>query len=238
MRYTIHHIVILLLLSSSQGFAQQFLTGKVQRKDSKEVLVSVSIENRTQHRHDISDEGGAYRIQSGVGDLLIFSSVGYKPDTLVVSPTMLSGDYPVYLEPKVTSLQSVRVGSLSNYQMDSIERREQYSWVFDHGEEKKIERERKGDGVGLNLAIFRNASHQDKDREALKKRLLREEENHYVDYRYPRDFVARLTHLQGDSLTHFMANFRPTYDFSRKAANVDILVFINDSYKKFMRGEK
>jgi hypothetical protein len=35
-----------------------------------------------------------------------------------------------------------------------------------------------------------------------------------------------------------MQRFRPTYDFARKAANVDILIFINDSYKKFMNGEK
>jgi hypothetical protein len=237
MRYTIYSSVILLLFSS-QGFAQQFLTGKVYRKDSKEILFSVNIENRTQHRHDISDESGAYRIQAGVGDLLVFSSVGFRPDTLVISPPMLSSDYPVYMEPKVVTLQSVRVGSLSNYQIDSLERREEYSWVYDHGEEKRFARERKGDGVGISLNILRNASHADKDRESLKKRLLREEENYYVDFRYPREYVARLTHLKGDSLQHFMEHFKPSYDFCRKAANVDILVFINDSYKKFMRGEQ
>jgi len=236
MRYTSYTVVILLLFST-QGFAQQFLTGKVFRKDSREVLVSVSIENRTQHRHDISDEGGAYRIQAGVGDVLVFTSVGFRSDTLVVSPPMLSGDYPEYLEPKAVTLQSVRVGSLSNYQVDSIERRQEYSWVYDHGEEKRFAQERKGDGVGISMNILRNASHADKDREALKKRLLREEENFYVDFRYPREYVARLTHLKGDSLQKFMEHFRPSYEFCRKAANVDILVFINDSYKKFMRGE-
>jgi hypothetical protein len=146
--------------------------------------MSVSIENRTQHRHDISDETGVYRIQAGAGDLLIFSSVGYKQDTIVVSPSMLEGGaYAVYMDPKVTTLQSVRVGALSNYQIDSIERREQYAWIYDHGEQEKVVRERKGDGVGLSLNIFRNASHADKDRELLKKRLLKEEENYFVEYR-------------------------------------------------------
>jgi hypothetical protein len=30
-----------------------------------------------------------------------------------------------------------------------------------------------------------------------------------------------------------MEHYRPTYDYARKAANVDILIFINDSFKKF-----
>jgi len=34
-----------------------------------------------------------------------------------------------------------------------------------------------------------------------------------------------------------MMHFRPAYDFCRKAANVDILVFVNDSFKKFMKRE-
>ena len=72
----------------------------------------------------------------------------------------------------------------------------------------------------------------------MKKRLVREEEDHYVDYRYSRDYVAKLTHLQGDSLFRFMRDFRPSYDYCRKAATVDILVFINDSFKKFMKGER
>lgn len=237
MRHTLLLLTTFVLISV-QGSAQQFLTGKIYRKDTREVLISVSIENRTQHRHDISDESGSFRIQAGAGDLLIFSSVGYKPDTVVVSPSMLEASYNIYMEAKATTLQAVRVGALSNYQIDSIERREQYAWIYDHGEQEKFAKERKGDGVGISLNIFRNASHADKDRELLKKRLLKEEENYYVDYRYPREYVARLTHLQGDSLQQFMEHFRPTYDFARKAANVDILIFINDSYKKFMKGEK
>lgn len=236
MRYT-SYIILLLLLCSGEGMAQQFLTGHIYKRDTRETLLSVSIENKSQHRHDISDEHGAYHIQSAVGDVLIFTSVGYFPDTIVIAPNMLAGDYPLFMTPRPTSLQAVRVGSLSNYQMDSIARREEYAWVYDHGEEKRVERERKGDGVGITLNILRNASHADKDRESLKKRLQREEENYYVDFRYPREYVSRLTHLTGDSLQLFMEHFRPSYEFARKAANVDILVFVNDSYKKFMKGE-
>lgn len=237
MRYT-SYLIIAFLLFSCPGFAQHFLTGKVLKMDSKEFLVSVSIENKSQHRHDLSDERGAYRIQSAQGDVLIFSHVGYKPDTIVVDTSMQAGDYPVYLEPKIQTLKAVEVGSLSNYQLDSLARREEYSWVFDHGNPPRLEHKRSGDGVGVSLDIFRNASKEDKDREKLKKRLMREEEEYYIDFRCSREYISRLTKLKGDSLQQFMMHFRPTYEYCRKAATVDILVFVSDSYKKFMKRDE
>jgi hypothetical protein len=237
MRYT-SYLIIAFLLFSCPGFAQHFLTGKVLKKDSKEFLVSVSIENKSQRRHDLSDERGTYRIQSAQGDVLIFSHVGYTSDTIVVDTSMQAGDYPVYLEPRAQTLKAVEVGSLSNYQLDSMARREEYSWVYGHGNPPRLERKRSGDGVGVSLDIFRNASREDKDREKLKKRLMREEEDYYIDFRCSREYISRLTKLKGDSLQQFMMHFRPTYEYCRKAATVDILVFVNDSYKKFMKRDE
>src|SRR3954465_8729013 len=99
MRYSSYLIIIALMLLSYSGSAQHFLTGKVLKRDTKEILVSVSIENKTQRRHDLSDERGTYRIQSSQGDVLIFSYVGYRADTIVVDTAMQAGDFPVYMEP-------------------------------------------------------------------------------------------------------------------------------------------
>ena len=236
MRYTIY--LLLLLFSSFGGWAQQFLTGTVRKQGSTEVLISVSVHNTTQLKYDLSEENGSFRMQSAPGDRVIFSSVGYKADTVIITTAMLSGDYPVYLEPRAQTLQAVRVGQYSNYQLDSAARREEYSWIYDHGEQKLVNKERKGDGVGVGIAIFRNASSVDQQRERLKKRLIKEEQDLYIDSRYSRDYVTKLTHLAGDSLFRFMRDFRPTYDYCRKATTVDILVFINDSFKKFMRHEQ
>jgi hypothetical protein len=238
MRITICAILFLLLFSFS-GKSQQFLTGKVFKKESTEVLVSVSIYNISRRLHDLSEENGSYRIQVAPGERVIFSSVGYRADTIAVTDDMLSGDYPVYLEPKAQTLQAVTVGSLSNYQLDSMARRNEYSWIYDHGNVNRLERDRKGaDGVGVSIDLFKNASSIDKQRERLKKRLLKEEQEYYVDFRYPREYIARLTHLQGDSLQKFVTSYRPSYDYCRKAATVDILVFISDSIKKFRKGER
>ena len=238
MRTTTIYALLFFLLLSFNGHAQQFLTGKIFKNGSTEILVSVSIHNITHQHFDLSEENGSYRIQAMPGDRVIFTMIGYRADTLTVTDDMLSGDYPVYLEPKAQTLQAVTVGSLSNYQLDSMARRNEYSWIYDHGKTPLFERDRKGaDGVGVNIELFRNASAADKQRERLKKRLLKEEQEYYVDSRYSREYIARLTHLQGDSLQKFVTLYRPSYDFCRKAATVDILVFISDSFKKFKNGD-
>ena len=237
MRYLTYPFVIFLLLSSVKGSAQQFLTGKVFSKNSKEPLISVSIHNISAQRYDLSEESGSYRIQVVPGDHVSFSSVGYMADTVTVTAAMLTGDFPVYLEVRAQTLKAVRVGEFNNYQLDSMDRRKEYAWVYDHGNTPRMEKERKGDGVGVTLNIFRNASAKEKQREKLEKRLAKEEEDYYVDFRYNKDLVTKITRLKGDSLQTFMQKYRPSFDYCRRAANVDILVYINDCYKQYIKGD-
>jgi hypothetical protein len=233
MRY-IFYFFVLLSGSGLTADAQQFLTGKVYVKGSSDTLISVSIHNITAQRYDLSDEDGSYRVQAAPGDHIAFSSVGHKADTITVTASDLTASYAVYLEIKPQTLQAARV-EFSNYQLDSMDRRKEYGWVYDRGNERRFEQERKGDGVGVNMNIFRNTSTAAKQRERLEKRLLKEEQDYYVDFRYNKDYVAKITRLQGDSLKTFMKKYRPSYDYCRKAATVDILVYINDCYKQFVK---
>ncbi|HXB91575.1 MAG TPA: hypothetical protein VNU72_04765, partial [Puia sp.] len=86
--------MILFLLCSTIGRGQQFLTGKVFKKNSTEGLISVSIHNITSQRYDLSEEDGSYRIQAAPGDHIAFSSVGYMADTLTVTASLLTASCP------------------------------------------------------------------------------------------------------------------------------------------------
>ena len=229
--------LLLFVLPCFTGFAQQFLTGKVRKKENLETLSSVSVYNQTQRMHKLSDEEGNYRIIAQPGDIVIFSYVGYHADTIAVSAKNLGAEFPILLDLRPVSLQAVTVASLSNYQLDSLERRQIYSWIYEQQPQPVIERQRQGDGVGVELNVIPHGSSEVRQRLQLKKRILREEQQHYVNFRFSVDYVSRLTHLEGDSLQQFMVRYRPTYDFCRKAANVDILVYINDSFKKFKNRE-
>ena len=237
MRYFTYPLLLCLLVCL-HGSGQQFLTGKVFKANSTEHLVSVSVHNITQQRYDLSEEDGSYRMQAAPGDHISFSSVGYKADTVTVTASLLTAAYPVYLDVRAQTLQSVRVGQFSNYQLDSVDRRKEYAWVYGHENTPKLAKDRQGaDGVGVTLNIFRNTSSAAKQRIKLEKRLEKEEEEYYVDSRYNKDYVSKITKLKGDSLSEFMRKFRPSYDYCRKAANVDILVYISDSYKTYMKGD-
>jgi hypothetical protein len=229
--------LLFFLLPGFTSFAQQFLTGKVRKKDNLEILSSVSVYNQTQRRHQLSDEEGNYRIVAEPGDIVIFSCVGYHADTIAVSAKILNAELPILLDFRPVALQAVTVGSLSNYQLDSLERRQVYSWIYEQKPQPVVERQRQGDGVGIELNVIPHGSSEVRQRLKLKKRILREEQQHYVNFRFSADYVSRLTHLESDSLKQFMVRYRPTYDFCRNAANIDILVYINDSFKKFESGE-
>jgi hypothetical protein len=236
MRYITY--LLLFVLPGFSGFAQQSLSGKVQNKASLDVLTSVNIYNKTQRKHKLSDEKGLYKIAAQPGDTVIFSCVGYHMDTISVTAAMLGTEFPVLLDLRSVSLQAVTVGSLSNYELDSLERRQIYDWIYAQEPQPVIERQRQGDGVGVELNVIPHGSSEVRQRLQLKKRILREEEQHYVDFRFSPDYISRLTHLQGDSLEQFAAHYRPTYDFCRKATNLDILVYINDSFKKFKNNDQ
>ena len=234
MRFIFFSLFLLLDIGISAK-AQQYLGGKVYVKGSTDTLISVSIHNITEQRYDLSEEDGSYRIQAAPGDHIAFSSVGHKSDTVTVTESILIAPYAVYLEIKPQILQAVRVGEFSNYQLDSMDRRREYAWVYEHDNESRIEHDRAGDGVGVTMNIFRKTSTAAKQRQRLEKRLAKEEEDDYIDFRYNKDYVAKITHLRGNSLKTFMTKYRPSYDYCRKAANVNILVYINDCYKLFMK---
>ncbi|HXO74578.1 MAG TPA: hypothetical protein VN824_05090, partial [Puia sp.] len=147
MRYITYPFVIFLLLSSIKGSAQQFLTGKIYKKNSTEALISVSIHNISAQRYDLSEENGSYRIQVVPGDHVSFSSVGYIADTVTVTASMLTADFPVYLDVRAQTLKAVRVGEFSNYQLDSMDRKKEYAWVYEHDNTPRVDHNRKGDGV-------------------------------------------------------------------------------------------
>jgi hypothetical protein len=224
----------LLLFLSGEAFAQRSFTGKIHKKGGSELLMAVSVQNRTRKRFDISDMGGNFRVIADQGDTVLFSSAGYKPDTVIVSAYMLTESYDIYMEPHAVYLAPVVVGSLSNYQMDSLERWKDYTWLAPKGKIKLMDRERHGDGVGISFSPqFR--TDEDKQKERLRKRLEQDEQEFYIDFRFSKEYVARLTRFQGDSLQQFLKIYRPSYNFCRSATSVDMLLYVNDSMRKYKK---
>src|ERR1700691_5276394 len=121
----------ILVLLSTPAVSQQVLTGKIRQKTTHSIPPSVTVVNHTQKKYNVSDAGGNYRIAASPGDTITFSSAGYHADTTYVVTSELEDKdgYAVYLEPNLVELPTVLVNQLSNYQKDSIQRKEDYAWL-------------------------------------------------------------------------------------------------------------
>jgi hypothetical protein len=224
------------------GVAQRQLTGKIRLMSTNEVLSGVTISNRRLDQHNISDLGGNYRIAAQPGDTLILSSASTLTDTLLVSADMFSATangadgYVVHLHAKIVSLPSVKITEINNYQKDSIQRHEDYAWLLDKKHPIKLWNEKTpGDAPGLNFSPIDYYSKGEVRKRQLKKRLKQEEEDYYIDFKFPRARVAALTGLKGDSLQQFLVRYRPTYKWCRSANMGDVLLYINDKLVLFRK---
>jgi len=230
-------ILIILFALGSDGYAQQTMTGKIEKRGTTDILIGANILNIKQGRHNVSDMGGNYRIPAAIGDTIIFSSAGYLPDTVIVAGYMLTESYLVALRPNVVRLQAVQVDESRNYQMDSLQRRDEYRHILDKKHPVRMWNEKRAaDGPGLSFSPIGFFSKGERAKRRLKKRLKQEEEDYYIDSRFPVARVAQLTRLTGDSLRIFMYRYRPSYQFCRGASNQDIFLYINDRVREFRKG--
>lgn len=233
--------LILLLIVACAGYAQPWLTGKIFKKASTDVLAGVTVHNLHTSRHNTSDAGGNYKIEAHRGDTIIFSSAGYRPDTITVTNTMIVNEYDAYLSPNIIVLKTVEVDPLDKYLQDSIRRHEEYAFLLDKKHPVKlINEKRAGDPPGLNFSPVGYFSKGEQQKRRLKRRLAAEEERDrqaFIDARFSAARMAQLTKLSGDALHRFMLRYRPDFNFCRYASSLEMLLYINDRLILFKKME-
>ncbi|WP_250432607.1 carboxypeptidase-like regulatory domain-containing protein [Hanstruepera flava] len=100
---------LLLLLVVSNLNAQTF-EGKVY--DSKSVLENIKVFNSTKQVLTYSNRGGHFSIQAAVNDTLIFSSLFYQEQTILVTETHLNQINVIELKEATNALDEVSIQSV------------------------------------------------------------------------------------------------------------------------------
>jgi hypothetical protein len=233
----INRLIIFILLSLSfcgNLNAQTFLNGKVYEAATDSLINGVTVFNSTAKLSIHSRTDGSYTIMAAEGDRIIFSSIGFVPDTIKVSYDMLLTQHNVTLFVQAISLKPVTV--ISSYTADSLARRDYYKYIY---------KKQPGItgfntpqyGVGISLSPLSYFSAESKKKRQLKKRLIKNEQEAFIDFSFPADWVEKLTGLHGDSLRLFMYRYRPTYSFCRETSREDMVVYISDELKEFRKPE-
>lgn len=224
-----------ILLVAERSQAQVILTGSITDKDNKLVLPYASIFNKTTGKRTYSDKGGFYKINAHTNDVVIFSFVGYRPDSVVVQMAMGTETKEINLQVETRQLHGVEVSSkLTPYQQDSLERREQFGYILELPDHK-LAGESTPVGAGIVFSPFTRYSRKEKQKREFKKIYAKAEMQRYVDSRYTPLFVSRVTSLKGDSLIQFMQDNYPDYNTMRSLTNEDLIYWVTDRYKAWQK---
>jgi hypothetical protein len=202
--------------------AQTFLKGRIYEAGTDSLINDVNIFNSTAKLIGHSTPDGSYAIAATEGDRIIFSATGFLPDTVTVHYNMLFTQHDVTLFIKAISLKPVTV--IGSYTADSLARQNYYRDIY-----------KKQPGVtgfntpqygaGIALSPLSYLSSKSKNKRELKKRLIKNEKEAFVDYSFPAEWMERLTGLHGDSLRLFMYRYRPSYSFCRATTRGDMVAY-------------
>ena len=206
------------------------LKGKIYEAQTESVMATVNVYNLNTKQIARSGMDGNYLIVAAEGERLVFSMTGFNPDTVTVAFSMLLTQYDVTLQRQIVTLKNVTV--TSSYQADSLARRNYYSNIYEK-QPGITGRNTPANGFGISLSPISYFSHDARQKRQLKKRLIKQEQENYVDRCFPVDWVARLTGLRGDSLFRFMSLYRPSYSFCRKNSREQMLLYVNEKFKEF-----
>jgi hypothetical protein len=224
-------------LAINSAKAQLTITGNVY-DSTKVVPVKDVIIKSTSGVIVMTDSNGHYEITAKNSDSLVFI-YNYKPTLkFAVSDIAAANNFDIALHIRVAekfkTLKEVRVYA-KTYKQDSIENRERYAKIFEYDRPGlSLSSNAWSGAAGLDLNelvnIFRFKHNRQLQR--MQERLMEEEKEKFISYRFSKTTVRRVTGLQGKELELFMKEYRPDFEFTQMSSLVDFYQYIlNASYK-------
>jgi hypothetical protein len=186
----------------------------------------------------VTDTLGHYEIFATDKDSLTFTYQNKPTAKFAVKqiPNIAAFDISLHVRvnSKFQTMKEVRVYS-KNFREDSIENRIYYSKIFNYQKPGVSTSINPGSGsVGMDLDelinIFR--VRRNKQLRKMQDRLLEQEQETYIKYRFNKATVKRITRLDGADLDNFMLLYKPEFEFAQAASTVEFYQYIlNASYQ-------
>lgn len=230
-RYTVALSVFVLCLLD-EAAAQVRITGMVTDADSRAGLPSVSIWNKRSKVGTVSNETGRYYIEAMPGDTIEFSMLSYVRHQMIASG--ISATQNVALKRHILGLQGVSVRGRI-YQRDSAAVRDEYGKYFNYKRPGALDVLKTLPSNPVTALSYLIPSKARKRKEKFGEQLQYWEKEKHIDYRYNPELVAKLTNLESPELDTFMLVYRPSYNFLLSASDYDLMLFIKQSYAKYVK---
>lgn len=240
--YSTHKIILVLFslwlfLAGGQASGQQVtIRGTVYNMYRTRPLDAVSV-ICTSGKGTTTDSNGNYVITVRPEDSIYFSYLGRFTAKYPVSAINTSSGFDIALHVDPLELKEVRVMP-QNYHMDSLQNRKDYAKIFDFRKPGfKLTSPSSGLGVGVDLDELINVFRFNRNKRilAFQRRLVEEEEAKFIDHRFTRYIVKKITHLDNNELDSFMVKYQPSYEFCKLASDYDFLDYIKLAYQQYKK---
>ncbi|MGH2622252.1 MAG: carboxypeptidase-like regulatory domain-containing protein [Sphingobacterium sp.] len=231
--------------SSAQG-----LKGTIKDLYTGQFLDGVSV--KTNNRTTYSDSRGGFSLyNSAFGDTITFSYVGYEQQAFVHH--RIKGDsITIMLKPSSFDIEEVVVQGLRNFKADSLRFREEYADAFGYKKTRFkdifIPKDYHSNQnrspfaapnstsslISVDVLSLISLIRKEKAPQAkLQKKVLKQEEQNYVDYAFSKQKIQEITKLSGDSLQLFIQSYRPGVEELKNMSTYDLLYYIKEKFKEF-----
>ncbi len=222
-------ILSCIIYSSAANAQTKTISGNVYDATKRTPLEAVSVIT-TKGLGTITDSLGYYHISLTEKDTLYFSYLGKGTNKFAVKDITTPHQFDISLQVTVNELPTVTIKT-RNYILDSLQNRKDYEKAFNY---KKPRLETTSEG-NLSVTSIINLFRKKKMRQmmSLQKRLVDQEQDKYIDKRYSKRLVLKLTGLKDSTLENFMRTYRPGYHYVLSLNDLELGLYIQNCYKHY-----
>jgi len=232
---------LLCLLSYLPGRSQAqtvTISGTVYDITARRPLEAVAVLSSS-GKGTITDSLGHYSLTVLRKDSIWFSLIGKATMKYPVDTINNMNSFNVMIHVYATALPEVKVRN-NYYKFDSIQNRRDNAKAFDF---KKPSLRLSNSpnfnpgsltvGFDLDELINMFRTKRNRNMEFLQKRLLQQEQDKYIDRRFSKVLVRKLTKLQSPELETFMVYYRPKYEMITLLNDLELGYYIEKSYELY-----
>ncbi|RYY57355.1 MAG: hypothetical protein EOO09_03115 [Chitinophagaceae bacterium] len=222
---------------TSDAIAQYKIRGTVYDSTRRTPIQSVSVISSS-GSGTMTNADGQYEIAVAEKDSIWFSYLNKPTVKFPILKIQNTFAFDIALNVNVPVLKEIKIRQ-RNYKQDSIQNREDYARVFDY-EKPGLHAVRPsyGQAAGFDLNEIISAFNFKKIRSmrSFQRRLLEQEQDKFLEHRFNKGLVRRLSGLTEPAIDSFMTLYRPAYIFVLRADDYTFQLYIKESAERFKKG--
>ena len=239
MQRFIFFILLFLLLHSTVQAQSVLVSGTVYDISGRRPVEAVIV--HTNNNMSTTDSLGRYIINVKAKDSIWFSLFGKNTQKYTLDTIEDKRNFNIMIHVNGIDLPEVRVRN-NNYRLDSMQNRYDYAKYFNYqppglklANNSTLINPSGGLSIGFDLVEMINMFRFKRNRNLgfLQKRLISQEQEKYINYRFTKRFVQKITHLEGDNLVQFMDFCKPSYEVLGLLNDLELGYYIQQKYLAF-----